>query len=481
MAIDPSSIGFAGQFVLETAIIITADNQTVDITAEISEISIYEDTLNPVLSGTLVFSDNFNIQNLMPLIGQELLKLKLKTPSLEFQDDIIDFTEQVFFLHNSEAQIQTSGTNQTLVLNFISMEAMFNQRKTVSKTFKGTYSSIVESILRGELQSTKRLFIEPSRGLKQVLATDEHPFDLIEMAKAQALSVEMGAPSYLFYETMWGFHFRSLESLYAEKNKGTYTTDHTRGKTTLPHGQPNILQEFSKIHSYNIDMSADTLGSSANGTYGSSLITHDIFNKTYSTSTYNYFDTFKNEHNINDLDREGRAQSHPLYSESPVDEDGNTVADFASKSYLLPVSIKDTAKQNDAHFTTSKGTYPFSAYNPNTWLQRSKSKTSQLNAGLSVSMRVNGHTAIHAGDIVEINLPYNAMSKSGDNESVDKFYRGPFMIRSLHHTFSQISRSHQIYMTCVKDCLDKPLPLGESTPVPKTQLRPTELIEFYNL
>ena len=63
MAIDPSSIGFAGQFVLETAIIITADNQTVDITAEISEISIYEDTLNPVLSGTLVFSDNFNIQN----------------------------------------------------------------------------------------------------------------------------------------------------------------------------------------------------------------------------------------------------------------------------------------------------------------------------------------------------------------------------------------------------------------------------------
>ena len=99
---NQGTIGFAGQFTLDTATIITADKQIVDVTAEVSEISIYEDTLNPVLSGTLVFSDNFNIQNMMPLIGQELLKLKIKTPSLEDPDDVMDFTEQVFFIHNIE-------------------------------------------------------------------------------------------------------------------------------------------------------------------------------------------------------------------------------------------------------------------------------------------------------------------------------------------------------------------------------------------
>jgi len=477
MAPNTGSIGFAGQFTLDTATIITADKQIVDVTAEVSEISIYEDTLNPVLSGTIVFSDNFNIQNMMPLIGQELLKLKIRTPSLEDPDDVIDFTEQVFFLHNMESQLQTSATNQTLVFNFISMEAMHNQRNTVSKTFKGTYADIVESILRNELKSTKRLFIEPSSGLKQVLAVDEHPFDLIEIAKTQSLSQQMGAPSYLFYETMWGFHFRSLESLYAEAYKGFYTTDHTRGKETLPHGQPNILRDYSKIHTYNIEANADTLGSSANGTYGSTLITHDIFNKTYTTSTYNYFDTFKNELTMNSYKK---SASHPLYSASSLDEDGNTVSDFPSKRYLLPVSIKDTSKKTDAHFITSKGTYPFTAYNPSTWLQRRQSKISVLDAGLSISMKVNGHTGIHAGDMVQINLPYSAMSKSADKETVDKFYRGPFMIRSLHHNFSQISRTHHIFMDCVKDCLDKPLPVGEGTPVPKTQVKPTVFVEDYD-
>ena len=47
---NQGTIGFDGQFTLDTATIITADKEIVDVTAEVSEISIYEDTLNPVLS-----------------------------------------------------------------------------------------------------------------------------------------------------------------------------------------------------------------------------------------------------------------------------------------------------------------------------------------------------------------------------------------------------------------------------------------------
>jgi hypothetical protein len=35
-------------------------------------------------------------------------------------------------------------------------------------------------------------------------------------------------------------------------------------------------------------------------------------------------------------------------------------------------------------------------------------------------------------------------------------------------------------MDCVKDCLDKPLPVGEGTPVPKTQVKPTVFVEDYD-
>ena len=97
-----TTIQSAGDFELELAEIISVDEISVDVTAEVMEVIIYEDTQNVVLSGSLVFKDNFNLPNVMPLIGQEILKLKLSTPSLQNKPDIIDFTEQVFFIHEIE-------------------------------------------------------------------------------------------------------------------------------------------------------------------------------------------------------------------------------------------------------------------------------------------------------------------------------------------------------------------------------------------
>ena len=124
---------------------------------------------------------------------------------------------------------------------------------------------------------------------------------------------------------------------------------------------------------------------------------------------------------------------------------------------MLPVSIKDTAKGNDAHFVSSKGDYPFAAYNPNKWLQRRTSQMAQLDGGFVITVTVNGNTALHAGEIVELELPSSAMQKSVEKETVDRFFRGPFMIRNLQHRFDVIERTHKIIMTLVKDCVEKKL------------------------
>jgi len=164
-----TTIQAAGDFELELAEIISVGETTVNVTAEVMEVIIYEDTQNVVLSGSLVFKDNFNLPNIMPLLGQEILRLKLSTPSLQNVSEIIDFTEQVFFIHEIETSVPVGDMNQVHLINFISMEAMINQRKKISKTLKGTYADIVKSILRSELESTKDLYIEPSEGIKKMI------------------------------------------------------------------------------------------------------------------------------------------------------------------------------------------------------------------------------------------------------------------------------------------------------------------------
>ena len=131
----------------------------------------------------------------MPLLGQEIQRLKLSTPSLQHKPDIIDFTEQVFFIHEIETSVPVGEMNQVHLINFISMEAMINQRKKISKTLKGTYADIVKNILRGELESTKDLYIEPSESIKQIIGPNWYPFDIIEMAKRESVSNEYGSPT----------------------------------------------------------------------------------------------------------------------------------------------------------------------------------------------------------------------------------------------------------------------------------------------
>jgi len=472
-----TTIQAAGDFELELAEIISAGETPVDVTAEVMEVIIYEDTQNVVLSGSLAFKDNFNLTNIMPLLGQEILRLKLSTPSLQNFPEVIDFTEQVFFIYEIETSVPVGDMNQVHVLNFISMEAMINQRKKISKTLKGTYADIVKSILRGELESTKGLYIEPSSGIKQIIGPNWHPFDIIDMAKKESVSDEHGSPTYLFYETMWGFHFRSLESLYAGPITAYYTTSSQGGLNVQKGGQQNILGEFQKILDYNIDQKPDTLLNSSSGIYGSTLITHDIFNKTFTTSTYNYLDAFPNEKHINSF--HGKLEN-PMFSAVALDDGGKRISDFPTKTYMLPVSIKDTAKGTDAHFDTSKGTYPFSAYNPSRWLQRRSSQMAQLDGGFVITITVNGNTALHAGEIVELELPYSAMQKSAEKETVDRFFRGPFMIRNLQHRFDNIGRTHKIIMTLVKDCVERELEGTTNNIVPKINKLGAIIETFYD-
>jgi len=466
--VDKTTIQTAGDFELELAEIISVGETPVDVTAEVMEVVIYEDTQNVVLSGSIVFKDNFNLPNIMPLLGQEILRLKLSTPSLQDKPEIIDFTEQVFFIHEIETSIPVGDMNQVHVLNFISMEAMINQRKKISKTLKGTYADIVKSILRGELESTKDLYIEPSSGIKQIIGPNWHPFDIIEMAKKESVSKEYDSPTYLFYETMWGFHFRSLESLYTLPTSAYYTTSSQGGLNVQKGGQQDVIGEFQKILDFNIDQKPDTLLNSSSGVYGSTLITHDIFNKTFATSTYNYLDAFPKENHINSF--HGKPEN-PMFSAGAQDDDKSRISDFPTKTYMLPVSIKDTAKGNDAHFGNFKGNYPFSAYNPNKWLQRRSSQMAQLDGGFVVTITVNGNTTLHAGEIVELELPYSAMQKSAENETVDRFFRGPFMIRNLQHRFDNIGRTHKIIMTLVKDCVEKKLEETTNNIIPKVNNR----------
>ena len=89
------------------------------------------------------------------------------------------------------------------------------ERITVSKSFEGTYADLVVDMLATELKSTKNVFVEKTLNNKRLVIPDIHPFDVIRDASTQSVSETNMSPTFVFYETRNGYHFRTLESLFA--------------------------------------------------------------------------------------------------------------------------------------------------------------------------------------------------------------------------------------------------------------------------
>ena len=87
----------------------------------------------------------------------------------------------------------------------------------------------------------------------------------------------------------------------------------------------------------------------------------------------------------------------------------------------------------------------------NKTILRRQSKFLELQKGISIKMEVTGYTALTAGDMVFINL----QSIGGDDSDppTNKFYSGPYLVKTLRHKFSYPTRQHTMGITAVKDGL----------------------------
>ena len=416
-------IQYAGEFSIGKCELITSSGLRVDLTNSVLSITLFESLKNPMLSGSINIQDSFALPSIGPLIGQEYLSLKLLTPSIEDDDKILDFTENVFHVYKIGGR-QSSGEGiQVYTLNIISSEALKNERTRISRALTGSQDEIVKEML-GAVNCKKNMYIEPSSTSRKYISPNLNPFQVIAKLKFESTTKHNGSPTYLFFENFNGFHYRSLESLYAQAAKWKYYKSppgaaHETKNTPLH----NIKKELENVLDYQIVPNNDTLTNTLSGMLNSKLLVHDIFNKRYTSHTYNMLDANKDEKHINAYHGQG---DFPIYSKTPV-EANKKISDFNIKTYLKPSSIKDITTNSNAMHTSSTGTYPFQGNDPQNWYQRRLSQMMQLETGLQVNIETLGTTAVTVGDIVDLALPVKAAVESPEfADGIDKLYRGKF-------------------------------------------------------
>ena len=446
-------VQYAGDFNLEEALLISPTGNVTDLLTDvvIVEMNIFEDMFKSSITGSIIVTDTNDIVSKIPIVGQEYLTLKIRTPTLTLEKDIIDFTENPFAVHKISLRRELTTGGQTYELKFISQEAIKNSQRKISKSYSGNKANIGDIVFdllsedKNGVQSSKEIFIEPTTGKRKYVIPNMNPFSAITTLSNEAVSKSQDgnnpSPHYLFFENKNGIHFRSLQSLFDHDAKDLFHVGDMGFDEEEIDGDPEsgkLIQNFRRILAYEIRTRKDLFLNSASGMLGGRLITHDIYKKNYDVREYNYLDDddFGQHKRLSD---EGDA--FRVYN---VDRFEST--DFSkAKTHLIPIS--KTTKNFDAHYTTSDELDGNSDSNrlQETYLQR-QSRLMEIGNGISIQMSVNGRTSLTVGDIIFITIP---SIRGSDTEN--ELYTGKYLIVKLRHTFSKPLRQHEITMEVVRD------------------------------
>ena len=172
-------VQYAGEVEFLEVMITSPDGQSVRLDANsdvtITEINVFEDMFRHSITGNLLITDTKEFINKFPIVGQERLTMKIKTPSPEikkediFEGEIFDFIERRFVINKVQSRDGISTGAQFYELKFISEHALVNSTKKISKSYVNSKSNIgemVEDLLKNELGLPQdKIFVEPTLGV----------------------------------------------------------------------------------------------------------------------------------------------------------------------------------------------------------------------------------------------------------------------------------------------------------------------------
>ena len=447
-----SGISYAGEYEILELSIHSSSGNIFPLEPKTLTINLYESIFNNTITGDILILDTDNLVMNLPIIGQEYLSFKIKTPTLEKEE--IDYTKHLMSVYKVGSRIPNQKS-EAVILHFCSPEMLSSKRTRVSKSYTDTVDNIVLDLLESPkfANTSKNIFIEGTKGIHKIVSPNKTPYGLISDLSVNSISSVNNSPNYVFFENTKGIHFRTLESLYSQPSVGDFMLSDSADVDFSEGGVMNVNEGLKGIKSYQISGNNDTIKNIESGMLASKTIEYDIFQKRYDVQYHNYFDDFNEQKRV--------SGNNPLYNEVSVDSNQKTMGEYIDAKIFLHPTSKNVAG-NDAQHDGS--------YKPNNLtktIQSRIAKEMELTSGIKVIMAINGTTTLHIGAIIDIQVPI--VGKNHSDDEYDLYNSGKFLITKLRHIFTKSGdqSKHEIIMTAIKDSINIELPKNskQATPI----------------
>lgn len=451
-----ATIQYAGEYQIEVCEIYAASGTVLDLKDQFASVNIYEDIFKNALTGDISIVDTNNLLTNLPIMGQEKLKLRLVTPNSDDESNrgyAIDFTDSPLYIYKVDSKVSINDNTNAYTLSFTTPEAVRSNRIRITQAFDGEPSiDIIKKVFRDEelLNSKKEFYYEETSNNFKFVAPNMRPFDFINSVAKRCLSKEYNyAPTFVFYETIKGYWFRTIDSMMDTKNPRFVYKEETPNILPEGHKKPDVNTTLTNILNYSLMASTDVMMNMRKGMYASNLLMIDLVNKTVENFNYNYFDDFEEDKHVDAYNAYGSSNS-PLASEA-VDDYQYRLSDYdQSKIYMQAV---DRDAPNGLFSARHDGQYDYTG--TDIWLQRRNGRFTAMESAITLRITVPGNTTLQAGDMVGIDMRNQGILKE---EERDPIYSGRYLVSKLKHEFTRGDGvyKHNVHMEVIRDTASQP-------------------------
>lgn len=386
----------------------------IDLRGVMNNFSIYEDINEPTVYAEIYILDALNLVNDFPIKGEETVEIVFATP---FREKLTTYNLKVFAVEGSS--IGPAAKTSAYVLKCVSLEHFLNEFKPISQSYNDTISNIVNSILKNNLATEKKLFVEETKGINKITIPRMRPFAAVDYLKQRAVSTVDSGGVFVFFENQYGLNFKSIEGMYrvgkdqVESKIFTYSPNVKSDPTREALAYRNIISlEFIKR--------GDTVKKLTSGAYKSVTQSFDITTKAITQKTFNFEEQSQKIFFAND-------KAKALNSVGFI----KTFTDATTKQFFMPVN---SSLKND-------GVADLISY-----------RNSFMNFFNDTILRayVYGDNYLVAGDVIEIRIP--EVSGTTSRKTEDKTGSGFYLVTKLRHYFAMENKrlNHRISFECNK-------------------------------
>ena len=517
---------FPGDFELLT-LTLTSPNMVAkfqDLKGAWSDLNIYEDVFANCLTGNIQIVDGVGLMESVPIIGEETINIHVRTKGIVRERDtgantipgpfqgsesegIINIKMRVTKLTNP---VQLNEGILTYTLHLVSEEFIINLKSKVMKSSlnPGTLepqriSTIVKSLYtqffkRGRI--AKKIFIEPTKNPTSLVIPNYPPFKAFNFLASRAVSAGQHAvgSSFLFYETVKGFFFISLETLMAGGGTGYSTVEGSEGSPnelvyTAPEQpvketyviQPkrnraksdevtNVAIEMTAVDEYKFSSNFDVLQNLTKGMYSNRLLTHDLVRMKYDTLDFNIHDPADLGEEKTTDEKTGVTEVKNVIKMSAEAKNFSDNFTHLGKGKLCTenqsamgspeavMSFYPTNFAHDVRFPLDpgpqsvkggvKGQLNIIPNRVEQWMQSRMVQSQQLN-NIKLNIRAPGMSTRTVGDLIEFKMPTQDLTdRDGETQSAHhKYLSGYYLITKLRHHFTK--EKYEIEFEAIKDSL----------------------------